>query len=55
MIAKIALFGLLVLALLAWLGRWWPRRARDPRGAEARRCPSCGRFRIGSAPCDCRG
>lgn len=50
MLAKIALLFLLVMAVLGIFGK-----LRVPGAARLanRKCPRCGRYRIGGGPCDC--
>ena len=50
MIAKIVVLFLVFIGVLGMFGK-----LRVP-GAErlaSRRCPKCGRFRLGRGPCDC--
>ncbi len=49
---KAALLGLIALLVLAMFGRL---RVGGPKAARkgARKCPACGRYRIGPGPCLC--
>ena len=50
MIVKAVTLFLIFIAVLAMFGRLrLPGRTR----LEARRCPECGRLRIGKGPCAC--
>lgn len=51
MVKIVALF-LLAIVALALIGRL---RRPGPRGdkASGRKCPACGRYRIGPGPCPC--
>jgi hypothetical protein len=58
MLTKVAILFLAGMVLLALVGRaLFPGALRLRRGSAARpaKCPSCGRFMIGKAPCDCGG
>lgn len=49
-ILKIIALFLVVMAVLAMFGKLrFPGQSR----LNAARCPACGRFRIGKAPCGC--
>lgn len=50
MIIKIVFLFLIGMAVLAMFGRL---RFPGKKHLDARRCPNCGRFRIGKGPCDC--
>ncbi len=50
MLIKAVLFFLIGMAILAMFGRLrFPGQAR----LAAAKCPACGRFRLGKAPCPC--
>ncbi len=50
-ITKIVLLFLVGIAVLAMFGKLtYPGK----KHLDARRCPSCGRFKIGKGPCTCR-
>lgn len=50
-IFKIVTLFLVVMAVLAMFGKLaFPGKKR----LNAARCPSCGRFKIGKAPCGCK-
>jgi hypothetical protein len=54
MLLKIVTAFLILMAVLALFGRLrFP--GGPPRITGPRRCPDCGRHRIGRGPCDCRG
>ncbi len=47
---KVVTFFLIAIVILAIFGRLrFPGQAR----LAARKCPDCGRFRIGRGPCEC--
>lgn len=48
MIFKIISLFLVFMAVLAMFGR-----LRMPGVPKPRKCPKCGRYRIGAGPCDC--
>lgn len=48
MIIKVVLIFLVVMALLGVFGRM-----RLPRLLSSKKCPKCGRPRIGKGPCPC--
>ena len=51
MILKIVTLFLVFIAVLGMFGKL---RILLPKSlASAKKCPSCGRFRIGSGPCPC--
>ena len=50
MIVKIIFFFLAFMAVLAMFGRL---RFPGQKMLSNRKCPRCGRFRIGKGPCDC--
>ncbi len=47
---KIVTLFLIAMVVLAMFGRFWLPGIGMKRIGK---CPRCGRFRIGSAPCDC--
>lgn len=49
LIKGITLF-LVLMAVLAMFGKL---RYPGKKTIDARKCPRCGRFRIGKSPCDC--
>ncbi|GAA6209480.1 hypothetical protein NBRC116601_27730 [Cognatishimia sp. WU-CL00825] len=50
-ITKIVLLFLVGIAVLAMFGKiTYPGKKQ----LDARKCPSCGRFKIGKGPCACR-
>ncbi|MFN6977431.1 MAG: hypothetical protein ACK4OP_04865 [Gemmobacter sp.] len=51
MLIKIVTVFLIGMGVLAMFGRL--RFPRGTRLAAPRKCPRCGRYRIGRAPCDC--
>lgn len=51
MIVKIVTFFLIAMAVMAMVGRL---RFPGQKRLEARKCPSCGRYRFGKGPCRCR-
>lgn len=60
MVVKIVFLFLAFMAVLAIFGRLRvpgsKTLGRLRKGAlEARKCPSCGRYRIGKDPCPCGG
>jgi hypothetical protein len=60
MIVKLALFLLLVLVALGFVGRLLPRKKGPParRVEAARKCPACGAWSLPGEPCatpGCRG
>ncbi|MEX0303367.1 MAG: hypothetical protein AB3N24_13190 [Leisingera sp.] len=48
---KIVAIFLVVMAVLAMFGKL---RFPGQKQINSRRCPSCGRFRIGKGPCACK-
>lgn len=55
MLWKIVIIFLCAMALVGMIGKLIaPGRARDALSRRARRCPDCGRPRIGSDRCDCK-
>ncbi len=50
MIAKIVLLFLVFMAVLAMFGRL---RFPGQKFIQSKRCPRCGRLRIGKGPCPC--
>lgn len=51
MILKVVVLFLVGMGVLAMFGKLsFPGK----RQIEARKCPSCGRFKIGKGPCPCR-
>jgi ribosomal protein L32 len=56
MMLKAVLVFLVAMAMLGLLGkgrRRMPRAGRDAKIEAARKCPSCGAYIIGEAPCIC--
>ncbi len=56
MMLKAVLVFLVAMALLGLVGKGrpkMPRAGRDPKIQAARKCPSCGAYVIGDAPCIC--
>jgi len=54
MLSKIVLLFLVFIAVLAMVGKLTLPGAKWGRKTLAdKRCPKCGRFRIGKGPCDC--
>ncbi len=49
MVKLVTLF-LIGMVVLAMFGKF---RFPGQKHLEARKCPECGRYRIGNAPCDC--
>ncbi|WP_185962133.1 hypothetical protein [Palleronia caenipelagi] len=47
-IVSLFLIGMLVLAMFGRL------RLPGQKHLSSRKCPSCGRYRIGKGPCSCR-
>lgn len=52
MIVKIVFLFLIAMGVLAMFGRL---RFPGQNRLSSRKCPKCGRFRIGKGPCDCGG
>jgi hypothetical protein len=50
MIFKVITLFLVGMMVLAFFGKL---RFPGQKRLEARKCPKCGRYRIGSGPCDC--
>lgn len=50
MIIKIVSLFLILMAVLAMFGRL---RFPGMKRLSSRKCPGCGRYRIGSGPCAC--
>lgn len=51
MLTKIVLLFLVGMAVLAMFGKLtFPGKKQ----LDARKCPECGRFKIGKGPCPCR-
>lgn len=51
MISKIVILFLVFMGVLAWLGKMhW---IGGPRLAQ-KKCPDCGRYRIGKSACSCK-
>jgi len=50
-IFKIITFFLIGMAVLAMFGKL---RLPGQKKLQSRRCPHCGRFKIGKGPCPCR-
>jgi len=50
MIIKIVFLFLIGILVLAMFGRL---RFPGQRRLESRKCPKCGRYRIGKGPCSC--
>lgn len=50
-ILKIISFFLIGMAVLAMFGKL---RFPGQKKLQSRRCPKCGRFKIGSGPCACQ-
>lgn len=55
MLVKAVLLFLVVMVVIAWIGGWVGklRGPRDLRRLGGAPCASCGRPRIGKAPCPC--
>ncbi len=51
MILKAVTFFLIGMAVLAMFGKL---RLPGQKKLQSKRCPQCGRFKIGSGPCPCR-
>jgi hypothetical protein len=52
MIGRIVLIGLAVLLLLAFIGKLrLPKRPERPAVQKACKCPRCGAYVVGHAPC----
>ena len=49
-ILKIVSIFLIVMVVLAMFGRL---RIPGKKQLDAKKCPGCGRFRIGKGPCSC--
>jgi hypothetical protein len=49
-IIKIVILFLVFMGVMAMFGRL---RFPGQTQLESRRCPKCGRFRLGKGPCDC--
>lgn len=49
-IFKIVSLFLIAIAVLAMFGKF---RFPGQKTLASKRCPRCGRFRIGKGPCDC--
>ncbi|OWU73409.1 short-chain dehydrogenase [Marinibacterium profundimaris] len=54
MIVKIVTLFLIAIAVLAMFGRLKLRLPGRDRLTD-KKCPRCGRFRIGKGPCPCKG
>ncbi|SHH27523.1 hypothetical protein SAMN04488044_2243 [Cognatishimia maritima] len=52
MLTKIVLLFLVAMAVMAMFGKL---TLPGKKQLDARRCPSCGRFKLGKGPCSCRG
>lgn len=52
MLVKIVVFFLIGMAVLAMFGRL---RFPGQTALQNRKCPDCGRYRIGRGPCNCKG
>lgn len=50
MIIKVVTLFLIGMAVLAMFGRL---RLPGSKRLGSRKCPDCGRYRIGKGPCDC--
>ena len=50
MIFKIVTFFLIFMAILAMFGKF---RFPGQKTIASKRCPKCGRFRLGKGPCAC--
>ena len=50
MIAKIVVLFLVFIAVLGMFGKL---RLPGAKRLAAKRCPNCGKLRIGRGPCDC--
>lgn len=59
MMAKIAILLLVVIAVIAWVGKWrerlFPRETREKRVQRAHPCPRCGTFVAEGHRCGCDG
>lgn len=55
MLSKVVLVFLLVMVVIGMIGKAFtkPGGGRHNRVLPASRCRRCGRFSIGSGPCDC--
>jgi hypothetical protein len=51
-LTKIVLLFLIGMAVLAMFGKL---SLPGKKQLDARRCPKCGRFKIGKGPCPCQG
>ncbi|MCT4557815.1 MAG: hypothetical protein N4A61_07115 [Pelagimonas sp.] len=55
MVIKIVFLFLAVMGILGMFGRLrFPGQAQLNRLKTNKRCPSCGRFKIGKGPCACK-
>lgn len=60
MIFKIVLLFLVVIGVLGMFGKYTVPGAKQVRALrkrvqlDAKKCPDCGRYKIGSGPCDCK-
>lgn len=52
MIVKATTLFLIVMAVLAMFGKY---KFPGQKYLSHRKCPSCGRFKIGTGPCPCQG
>lgn len=50
-ILRVVILFLLGMAVLAMFGKL---RLPGQKQLQSRRCPNCGRFKIGKGPCPCR-
>jgi hypothetical protein len=54
MIAKVVILFLVAMGVMAMFGKLTvPGSKRLGGKKRAKRCPKCGRLRIGRGPCDC--
>ncbi|WP_172299486.1 hypothetical protein [Pseudoruegeria sp. HB172150] len=51
MIVKIVVLFLVAMGVMAMFGKL---RLPGQKHLSNRKCPRCGRYRIGKGPCDCR-
>ena len=58
MIAKIVFIFRAVIAVLGMFGKWRVPgsdaiKSVKRKTLDAKKCPGCGRYKIGKGPCDC--
>ncbi|MDF0602794.1 hypothetical protein P1J78_18800 [Psychromarinibacter sp. C21-152] len=53
MIVKIVVLFLVGMGVLAMFGKLKMPKLPGQKHLDARKCPRCGRYRIGKGPCDC--